>query len=196
VTGADGTQTTATGPALRKALGLRSTWFTVGRLALTPPPTPVTYGGAASLVGAARNVGPVSLEARAAGGQWQTVAPLTPDGAGTVSTIVKPQATTEYRLAAGLVHAALVKVPVAPLVSATIKDGSATGTILPAVAGASVQLQRQDGAVWTTVASGATDTTGAFALVGPTPPALATAYRVRAAPGHGLVPGFSQPACC
>jgi stage II sporulation protein D len=187
-------ESTFTGPQLRKALGLRSTWFTVGWLALTPLPAPVTFGGAASIAGVARSVGPVSLEARVAGAPWQPAGALTPDGAGAFTTIVRPQVTTEYRLAAGTARAALVKVGVAPKVDATIGETSASGTITPVIAGASVQLQRQDGAVWTTVGTSTTDVAGAFTVTATDP--VPGTFRVRVAPGHGLVPGFSQPSCC
>jgi hypothetical protein len=51
-----------------------------------------------------------------------------------------------------------------------------------------VQLQRQDGAGWTTVSSTAADATGAFGFSGSIG---AGTYRVRCAPGRGLVPGLS-----
>ena len=60
----------------------------------------------------------------------------------------------------------------------------------PALAGAAVQLQRQDGVGWTTVATGTTDVSGAFAVSAALAPG---SYRVRCAPGHGLSPGVSLP---
>ena len=187
-------ESTFSGTELRKQLELRSTWFTVGWLALAPPPAAVTFGGAASLAGVARGVGPVSMEARVAGSPWQPAGAVTPGTAGAFSTIVRPQLTTEYRLAAGNMRAALVKVGVAPKVDATIGETSATGTITPVIAGAPVQLQRQDGAVWTTVGSSTTDVAGSFTVTATDP--VPGTFRVRVAPGHGLVPGFSQPSCC
>jgi stage II sporulation protein D len=181
-------ETMFAGPKLRFLLGLDSTWFTVGWLSLTPPKTPVTFGAAASLVGAARNVGPVTLEARPAGGLWQAAASVAPDASGAFSTIVRPQLTTDYRLVAGTVRAAQLKVNVSPRVDATVRAGTATGSIRPAVAGAPVQLQRADGLTWTTVASSTTDAAGAFSVAGDAAPG---SYRVRVAPGHGLAPGFS-----
>jgi hypothetical protein len=119
---------------------------------------------------------------------------VTPGTAGAFTTIVRPQLTTEYRLAAGNARAALVKVGVAPKVDATIGETSATGAITPVIAGAPVQLQRQDGAVWTTVGTSTTDVAGAFTVTAADP--VPGTFRVRVAPGHGLVPGFSQPSCC
>src|SRR6266540_4144297 len=37
-------EATVTGPDLRRALGLRSTWFRIGVLSLAPPAAPVTFG--------------------------------------------------------------------------------------------------------------------------------------------------------
>src|SRR5207302_10525860 len=53
--GANG-ESTVTGAAVRKALGLRSTWFSVGVVSLSPPTdaTPIFYGGRAKLTGRAR----------------------------------------------------------------------------------------------------------------------------------------------
>lgn len=187
-------ESTFTGTQLRKELELRSTWFTVGWLALTPLPAPVTFGGAGSLAGVARGVGAVSLEARVAGSPWQPAGAVTPGAAGAFTTILRPQVTTEYRLAAGNARAALVKVGVAPKVDATIGETTASGAITPVIAGAAVQLQRQDGAVWTTVGTSTTDVAGAFTVTAADP--VPGTFRVRVAPGHGLVPGFSQPSCC
>jgi len=77
-----------------------------------------------------------------------------------------------------------------PLVSATAGAGQVQGTVRPALAGAAVQLQRQDGPGWTTVATGTTDAAGGFAVVAQLTPG---SYRVRCAPGHGLSPGVSPP---
>jgi hypothetical protein len=63
------------------------------------------------------------------------------------------------------------------------------GTVRPALPGASVQVQRQRGASWATVATATPDTTGSFAVSKPLGPG---SYRVRWAPGRGLAPGISQ----
>ena len=60
----------------------------------------------------------------------------------------------------------------------------------PAIAGSPVQLQLQAGRSWTTVATGTTDSAGAFAVGAALSPG---SYRVRSAPGHGLSPGVSLP---
>jgi len=180
-----------TGSDVRAALGLRSTWFSVGLLALTAPTPPIAYGGGGLLTGIARGVGgAVSLEEKSPAGTWQQVSTVAPGADGTFSVAISPTATTQYRLAAGLVRAALVKVPVVPVVTATAAAGQVQGTVRPALAGAAVQIQREDGTGWTTVASGTTDVTGDFAVVADLVPG---SYRVRCAPGHGLSPGVSTP---
>jgi stage II sporulation protein D len=189
VVGSNGT-TTASGPQVRLALGLRSAWFSVGWLSLTRPAEGVTYGGTTTLTGTARGVGAVSLEAKLPAGVWQPVSAVAPDASGVFSIVVKPDATTQYRLAAGDVRAAVVKVPVVPLVQAGLATGAVEGTLRPALGGAPCQLQRESGAVWATVGASVTDPTGAFAVPVQVTPG---SYRVRCAPGHGLSPGISQP---
>jgi stage II sporulation protein D len=179
-----------TGGDVRSVLGLRSTWFTVGWLALVPPAAPVPYGGAATLTGTVRGLTSVSLEQRAPGGTWQAAGAVAPASDGSFSVTVHPTGTTEYRLAAGQVLAGLVSVPVTPAVSASVATGAVQGSVKPALAGAAVQLQRQDGTGWTTVATGTTDGAGGFAVAAQLAPG---SYRVRCAPGHGLSPGVSQP---
>jgi stage II sporulation protein D len=175
---------------VRSVLGLRSTWFSVGWLALAAPTPAIAYGGGGKLTGIARGVsGPVTLEQKDAKG-WQQVTTVSPAADGSFSVSIDPAATTQYRLAAGLVRAALVKVPVVPVVSAAATAGSVQGSIRPALGGAAVQLQQQDGAGWKTVASGTTDAAGAFSVAAQLSPG---SYRVRCAPGHGLSPGLSQP---
>jgi hypothetical protein len=178
------------GSTVRSALGLRSTWFTPGWLALTPPAEPVAYGGSGTLSGTVRGVGPVTLEQKATNGSWQNVSAVSPRADGTFTVAIRPSATTQYRLAAGQIRAAVVQVPVAPLVSASLGTGTVQGTVRPALAGASVQLQRQSGVSWTTVATATLDGTGTFAVAAQLSPG---SYRVRCAPGHGLSPGVSPP---
>jgi stage II sporulation protein D len=186
-TGTEG-QVTVTGPAFRTDLGLRSTWLTIGWLAITPQPTPLVYGTPTSIAGIIRGVSNVVLEERPAGAAWQTVGPVAPDSTGAFSTAVTPEATTQFRLTAGTVHAALIKVTVVPLVTATLGSGSVQGTVHPAAAGSPVELQLQSGSQWTTVATGATDASGAFLITMSLAPG---SYRVRCAPGAGLSPGVS-----
>jgi hypothetical protein len=181
-------QVVVSGPALRMDLGLRSTWLTIGWLAITPQSTPLLYGTTTAITGIVRGVSNVVLEERPAGSAWQTVGPVTPDSSGAFSTAITLEATTQFRLTAGTVHAALAKVTVVPLVTAALGAGGVDGTVHPATSGSAVQLQLQSGSQWTTVATSVTDASGAFAITMTLAPG---SYRVRCAPGSGLSPGVS-----
>jgi hypothetical protein len=187
VVGADEGESTVTGAQLRAQLELRSTWFTSALLSIAPAAQTITFGGAASLTGFARGVDAVTLEARQPPGDWQTVGEVLLGADGAFSTIVKPQAATQYRLAWKNVRAGLARVAVAARVDARLVAGALAGSAKPAAAGAAVQLQQQSGTAWATVATSATDAAGAWSFTAPAP----GTYRVRVAPGHGIAPGVS-----
>ena len=177
------------GGSLRHVLGLRSTWFSVGVLALAAPSAPVTYGAAARLTGIARGLGPVILQTRTAGA-WQSVGTLTPAADGTLSVAIRPTEATDYRVVGGKVTGAAAHVSVAPLVRLvpTQTPTELRGSMRPAVQGAPVSIQRLEGTKWVTVARATVDSAGAFDVH----LQLSTGtYRARVAPGHGLVPGVS-----
>jgi stage II sporulation protein D len=184
----DDSQVTLTGSQFRGDLELRSTWFTPALLQLLPVATTMTYGGAVSLHGSARGADAVSFEAKSAGLDWAPAGELILGTGGAFSAIVKPLQTTQYRLAWGNVRAGLARVSVAPRVTAAVTAAGAQGTIKPVVAGAAVQLQEQAGAAWASVTSTVTDAAGGWSFTGPLQPGT---YRIRSAPGHGLVPGVS-----
>ena len=113
-TGSKG-EVTATGSEVRSALGLRSTWFQVGVLALGAPSTPLTYGTATALSGTARGVSSVDLQQLDPGGGWKTVSKLTPRG-GAVAPKVRPSQSSRFRLVVGTIASDAVRVAVAPSV--------------------------------------------------------------------------------
>jgi stage II sporulation protein D len=174
---------------LRKLLGLRSTWFTVGVLSLAAPTTTVVYGSTVRLSGVARGVSGVSLQQRSSSG-WADMARVTATKDGTVSLPIKPTTTTQYRLASGKVAAAAVRVPVAALVRLYPPQSQEElrGYLRPILPGSTALIQRQGGTTWTTVARATVADDGTFAaplhLVDGT-------YRARVSPGHGLVTGTS-----
>jgi stage II sporulation protein D len=184
----DESQVTLTAAQVRDKLDLRSTWFTPALLRLLPASKTMTYGGAVSLSGFAHGADAVSLESKAAGLDWAPAGELILGVDGAFSTIVKPVAATQYRLAWGDVRAGLAHISVAPRVDAQATAAGAQGAIKPIVAAAPVQLQRQLGAGWTIVTSTVTDSAGAWSFTGPLTPGT---YRIRCAPGHGLAPGVS-----
>jgi stage II sporulation protein D len=184
----DDSQMTLTGSQLRGELELRSTWFTSALLRLEPSAKTMTYGGAVSLSGFAQGADAVSLESKAVGLDWAPAGDLILGVDGAFSTIVKPVAATQYRLAWGDVRVGLARIAVAPRVDAQATAAGAQGAIKPVVAGAPVELQQQLGADWATVTSTVTDGAGAWSFTGPLPPGT---YRIRSTPGHGLAPGVS-----
>jgi len=186
--GANDTQATVTGAQFRALLELRSTWFSDALLSLLPPAKTVTYGGAASLTGFARGADAVTLEAKAAGKDWTAAGEVLLAADGSFATIVRPTIGTQYRIAWNAVRAGLTKIAVAPKVDAQAAIGGVQGTERPAVAGAPVQLQQQAGTSWNTLSSTTTDAGGGFTFSGTLQPGT---YRVRCAPGHGLVAGVS-----
>jgi stage II sporulation protein D len=176
------------GADLRRRLGLRSTWFSVGVLSLSPPALPVVYGSRARLTGTARGVAQAVLQLRA-GTEWQAVGSVKPGKEGSLSVVVKPTITTQYRLASGKVAAAAVRVPVAPLVRifpARTPD-QLRGYVRPAaLEGASILIQRQQDSGWATIVRTTVDSSGSFLAK----LQLSTGvYRARVFPGRGFVPG-------
>ena len=185
-------QTTVAGADARRALGLRSTWFRVGVLALTAPPAPVVVGSQARLNGLARGLAKAVLQQRPFGGGWSSVGTVSPAKDGTIAPVVQPRISTSYRLAVGKVASATAQVGVAPLVRFyTVADrANLRGFVRPVLAGAPVQIQRLSGTSWATVARATVDANGDFAAQ---LTVSAGTYRARVAPGHGFVPGTSSP---
>jgi stage II sporulation protein D len=176
---------------VRRALGLRSTWFRIGVLQLASPPKPLAYGVAGKLTGLARGLGRPVLEQRTPAG-WRTVAAVKPLANGTFSVALRATATGQYRLNTGTAQTALTRVGVAPRIALTpvVDPMELRGTVRPALAGAGVEIQRQSGrGSWLTVGRATVNAQGAFAAAIHVPPG---SYRARIpAPGRGLVAGTS-----
>jgi hypothetical protein len=95
-----GSQLTATigGATVASALGLRSTWFSVGVLSLQPPsPNPAVRSATrVTLTGVVRGVKGVVVQKAVAGGAWTRLRSVV---LGAFQLSVKPKVTTQYRLA-------------------------------------------------------------------------------------------------
>jgi len=103
------------GAAAQSALALRSTWFSVGILSLQPPApnTPVASGTRVVLTGVARGVRGVAVQQRTAGGRWTQLKVVSPAAkTGAFKLVVRPAATTDYRLATAHDAAAFVRIRV------------------------------------------------------------------------------------
>src|SRR2546421_3056124 len=181
---------TATGNEVRSALGLRSTWFQVGVLALGAPSAPLTYGTATALSGTARGVGSVELQQLDPTGVWKTVSTLTPHG-GAVAPKVKPSQSSRFRLVVGTIASDAVPVAVAPSVRLHVPAQLTGfwGTVKPGTAGTTVTVQRQAGPAWRVVASVKTTAQGRFTLPRVVAPGT---YRARVA-AKGFAAGLSKP---
>jgi stage II sporulation protein D len=112
-TGRTGAVTVPAGE-VRRALGLRSTWITVGMLSLSRPPGSVVPGGTVTLTGRVQRVGAAALEQRSPGGDWQGGPALGVKPDGSFSVAVPTPATMQFRLVAGAIRSSVLSVVVAP----------------------------------------------------------------------------------
>ena len=180
------------GSDVRTKLGLRSTWFRVGVLGLERPARAVEFGQAVALKGVARGLGAnVRLEQRASGAVWEPAARVTPASGGAIQVVVKPSASTDYRLAtSATIFGPPIRVSVAPRIRLQPVTDPATlrGLVRPVVPGVRVDVQRLVGASWRPAGSGTLDVSGAFEVSVDLTPGT---YRARVGPGRGLVPGVS-----
>jgi SpoIID/LytB domain protein len=187
--GSKGTKTIS-GSTARAAMGLRSTWFTIGALMLTPPTAPLEYGSSMRMTGVARGLPRVTLQSRPYGGQWKPLAVLTSRN-GQVGATLSPKVTTDYRISSGIVTSAPVRVSVAPAVrlAASADHTAVSGTVMPFFPGKTVQVQRQAAnGSWTNVAQATIAADGSFQASASLVPGT---YRARCAPGGGFAAGFS-----
>ena len=180
-------QWSADGTRVREALGLRSTWFNIGALALARPVKPAVFGSKFGLAGVARGLGKVSLEERPAGGTWRRLRSVS---GSSFTAPVRPQVTTYYRLVAGDARSGVVRVGVTPRVRMASAAGGMElrGVVRPLVPGARVEIQRLGGVSWSTVERTTVNEEGKFVLAVFLEPG---SYRARVSPGRGLVPGTS-----
>ena len=111
-TAAIGTVTLAA-TAVRRALGLWSTWFRAGVLLLSRQAGTFAPGSEVTVNGIVRRVAGVSLEQRPAGAVgWEPGPAISPGPDGSFSIAVEPTVTTLYRLVAGEVTSTPLRVPV------------------------------------------------------------------------------------
>lgn len=176
---------------VRRELGLRSTWFRVGVLALPQPAKPHVFGGTTRLTGTARGVSGFRFEHLGPTG-WRVVATPQVSKDGTFSVTVRPTATAQYRLSLGAARTGAIRLGVAPRVrlNPVADPMELRGTMRPVVVGAAVEIQRLNGRSWATVGRATVAEDGSFAAAVHVPPG---SYRARIAkPGRGLVAGTSQ----
>ena len=144
-------------------------------------------------LGSREGVAAPTLQQRLAGGLWEPVGAVTPDGSGAFQLTETPEASTDYRLVAGKANGPPLHVGVAPLVTLAALPGSdgVSGTVQPLLMGATVGLQQQVGTAWTTVTTATVDESGNFQAI--LPLQAGALYRARVAPGQGFAVGLSEP---
>jgi SpoIID/LytB domain protein len=183
---------TISATSLRSAIGLRSTWFTVGVMSLSAPvpSAAVAYGSPLTLIGTVRGLSSVTLEQRPLGGTWQSVGPV---AAGALKLTQKPAMTTDYRLATAAAAAAFVRIRVAPAVElTTFTTTQVAGSEQPPLPASPVQVQQQnpDG-TWLTITEGIVNADGTFSV--PVTLASGGTYRVSVGPATGYTAGTTLP---
>jgi stage II sporulation protein D len=174
--------TKISGATLRLAGGLRSTWVTqLVTLSLTRPRGPVRYGKTVALAGRAQGVKGAVLQQRL-DGVWTKVA------GPALKAKVKLLAPASFRIAAGTLAGSVLKVPVAPLLTARVSAPlTVAGTAKPLAPGATVELQLETEGTWSTVGTTTTGVEGDYTLVAEAP----GRYRARIAPVQGFAEGLS-----
>jgi stage II sporulation protein D len=180
---------------VRTALGLRSTWITMGVLRLDRTTTgAVTFGGSTRLAGIARSVGTPRLASSADGSAWTNAGAVTTDTTGLVTVDVSPVKATRYRLEGEGGNSTALLVQVSPrlaLVRPTAADPfTLRGTVRPRIRGATVAIERRKGTAWAVVGDAVVDAQGAFALALDAP-LTAGAYRARVDATPGFAAGAS-----
>ena len=179
---------------LRTTIGLRSTWFTVGLLALTQPQpvAPVTYGSTVTLASVVRGFNGVTLEQRSAGADWQSLRSV---ATGASQLTATPTITTDFRLATSTVAAGAVRIRVMPAVTvASAASTGVTGSEQPVLADAAVDLQQQNPDLsWTSIGTGTVAADGTFTITAAPTPGATVRVVVTPAPTSGYVAGASAP---
>jgi stage II sporulation protein D len=145
--------TTITGATLRSVLGLRSTWFSIGVLRLNGAGR-IRQGEARTLRVLTRSLANVKLQRKVGSGPWVDMRAVQ----GSVNVVVRPAATTFYRLRSPAATGAAVKVAVTAssprLTASAVEAGDFEFAMGTAGSGEAVQVQRRvDGDSWMTVAT-------------------------------------------
>ncbi len=130
--------------AFRRALGLRSTYFSVSVLSLAARREAV-FGQALRLGGFVRNARGVLLQQRGPSGAWRTVGRVRAGSDGRFGALVRPRYSTAFRLVVGGAAGDPVDVSVARRIAVRVDGGGLAGKVLPA---APVRIERLVGRGW------------------------------------------------
>jgi len=182
--------TTVPAALLRTALGLRSTWVSIGVLRLDRPRGPVVFGSTHRLTGIARGLPVPTLSSSLDGTVWSPLGELERDGSGGASFVVKPARTTRYRIEAKGASSPTLLLQVAPRLRFVepAEPGALAGTVRPRLAGVVVTIERQEASAWIPVAEAIVDETGGFRAELALVPG---SYRARVPATPGLTAGVT-----
>jgi stage II sporulation protein D len=175
---------------LRTALGLRSTWVSMGVLRLDRPLAPVLFGSTLRLTGIARGLESPVLSSSRDGAVWSRVGELQRDGNGLASVDVKPSRPTRYRIEVKEAASPTLLVQVAPRVRLLppTEPGVLMGTVHPRIPGAPVFIERKEGSTWVLAAEAIVEDTGTFRAKLTIVPG---SYRARVAATNGYATGVA-----
>ena len=180
---------------VRTALGLRSTWISVGVLRLDwPSADSLVFGSTTHLSGVGRGLAAPRLASSPDGAAWTGAGTVTPDAVGAISIDVKPARTLRYRLEAEGGASPALLVQVAPRITLArptqVEPTVLSGTVRPRLPGTVVAVERRKGTAWVTLGESTVDAAGSFrveldALV------PVGSYRARTSATEGLAAGTS-----
>jgi stage II sporulation protein D len=177
------------GDTFRRALGLRSSWFELGVLALERPRGEAVFGAPLELRGIARGLRRPVVQ-RLEEGRWRQVARVRKRADGSFVARVRARGGMRYRVAAEEVAATPVSVRLAPRVEARVADLGVLGLVRPALGGRTVAIQRRDRGAWRTIARAWANANGRFRA---DLELEAGDYRAYVTPLSGLAAGASRP---
>ena len=150
---------------VRSALGLRSTWISIGVLRLDRPAAgSVVFGSKVRLSGLVRGLDLATLASSLDGMRWSVSSALVPDGVGGISFDAKPTRTTRYRIEAEGAASPAQLVQVSPRVrlAQAAEPGVLVGTVRPKLAGTLVAIERKAGDTWVMAGDAVLDASGSF----------------------------------
>jgi stage II sporulation protein D len=165
---ASGASVTRSGERVAHALGLRSTWFSVGRLSLSTSSTRVLWGTHVRVVARAANADGAVLQQRDAAGAWRTVRRV--EGGGTALSPAL-RANTAFRLIVPGTTGTSVAVAVAPRLRVQALSARLLGGRVSPRPRAPVQVWRREAGRWRVVAHPILDASGEFRTPLPLRPA-------------------------
>lgn len=175
---------------VRTALGLRSTWLSIGVLRLDRPAGSLVFGSSLELSGISRGLRSPVLATSPDGAVWTRAGALSRVTGGSFAVTVKPVRTTRYRIEVDDATSPALLVQVAPRLQLVLpaEPGALTGSVRPRLVGEAISVERRSGSRWASVGEATVDESGAFRVELALVPG---SYRARIAATDSLVAGVS-----